>query len=282
MEHLIERRPEFCRSKPADILRLLHQPAGARDAGGNPGPGNHRVRRLIGAGFDIADFRPYAAGDDTRFLDWSALARLDRPIIRLFQGLKDNPQVVAVDASASMALGSPTKFSAACWSSMDRMLRAVSAGDPAGLEIYRGNERKVVHPLRRLFSASQLLDVIGMLMKTVPGGRCTFSDQFRFLAAHCPSHAELTWISDFLPEAPAMSAASRKRPVNLIWILAAMEKNPEKALGSRLYDVETGKISFSRGDADGRAFYRRARQKHEVALEELAHFTGGFAQCIEV
>ena len=43
-----------------------------------------RLSKRKGRGSEFADFRPYAHGDDLRFLDWSLYARLERLFLRLF------------------------------------------------------------------------------------------------------------------------------------------------------------------------------------------------------
>jgi uncharacterized protein (DUF58 family) len=45
--------------------------------------GERRSRRR-GQGMDFADFRPYAAGDDLRFVDWNIYGRLDRLFLKMF------------------------------------------------------------------------------------------------------------------------------------------------------------------------------------------------------
>jgi uncharacterized protein (DUF58 family) len=74
--------------------------------------GERRSRRR-GQGMDFADFRPYAAGDDLRFVDWNIYGRLDRLFLKMFLEEEDLGLVVAVDGSASMDSGTPNKFDAA-------------------------------------------------------------------------------------------------------------------------------------------------------------------------
>lgn len=71
--------------------------------------GAHRSRRT-GSGMVFTDFRPYSPGDDIRNLDWGVYLRLDRLLLRLFEEEADLPVYVFIDASASMAVGDPSKF----------------------------------------------------------------------------------------------------------------------------------------------------------------------------
>ncbi len=71
--------------------------------------GEHRARKR-GSGIELADYRPYVAGDDTRDVDWKAFLRLDKLILRVFDEDADLPVYLFVDRSASMAFGDPSKF----------------------------------------------------------------------------------------------------------------------------------------------------------------------------
>lgn len=63
--------------------------------------GEHRSPRH-GPSLDFADFRDYYPGDDLRRLDTSALARLDRLLLKLYDAEDDLTVRLLVDTSASM------------------------------------------------------------------------------------------------------------------------------------------------------------------------------------
>lgn len=65
------------------------------------------VRR--GASVEFADHRPYGAGDDLRFLDWSLYARLELLMTKLFHDEEDLAVHLVLDRSASMEFGEPSK-----------------------------------------------------------------------------------------------------------------------------------------------------------------------------
>jgi uncharacterized protein (DUF58 family) len=70
------------------------------------------VRRSVkrGQSVEFADYRDYALGDDLRQLDWNVYARLERLFVKLFIEEEDVTVTLLVDASASMATGSPDKL----------------------------------------------------------------------------------------------------------------------------------------------------------------------------
>jgi uncharacterized protein (DUF58 family) len=70
--------------------------------------GERRSKRR-GQSVEFADHRPYVAGDDLRFVDWNIYGRLEQLFLKLFLEEQDLTVHIAVDASASMSLGEPTK-----------------------------------------------------------------------------------------------------------------------------------------------------------------------------
>ena len=69
-----------------------------------------RITQKRGRSIEFADYRPYAVGDDLRFLDWNLYARLDRLFLKLFLEEEDLHVYLVVDASKSMDFGKTTKL----------------------------------------------------------------------------------------------------------------------------------------------------------------------------
>jgi hypothetical protein len=66
--------------------------------------GRRTVGRVLGSGIEPENFREYSAGDDLRFLDWNAFARLDDLTIRTFRAERQIQLTIMIDASASMGV----------------------------------------------------------------------------------------------------------------------------------------------------------------------------------
>jgi len=71
--------------------------------------GERRSKRR-GQSVEFADYRPYVAGDDLRFIDWNLYARLERLFLRLFMEEEDLSLSILIDTSRSMDYGTPSKF----------------------------------------------------------------------------------------------------------------------------------------------------------------------------
>lgn len=65
--------------------------------------GQRTLGRVQGLGIEPENFRDYAEGDDLRFLDWNAFARLDQLSIRTYRAERQVEITMLVDVSASMA-----------------------------------------------------------------------------------------------------------------------------------------------------------------------------------
>ncbi len=66
--------------------------------------GRRSVGRVLGSGLEPENFREYSAGDDLRYLDWNAFARLDDLTIRTYRAERQIELTIIIDASASMGV----------------------------------------------------------------------------------------------------------------------------------------------------------------------------------
>ena len=93
---------------PAFLASLSHLRVVARRV---PRDGRFAEQRSrdLGHGTDFRDFRPYAAGDDFRAIDWNIYQRLGRVFLRLYEELEDLPLYLMPDISRSLFLESPPR-----------------------------------------------------------------------------------------------------------------------------------------------------------------------------
>ena len=66
--------------------------------------GQRTIGRVQGLGIEPENFKEYAEGDDLRFLDWNAFARLDDLLIRTYRAERQVEITILLDSSASMGL----------------------------------------------------------------------------------------------------------------------------------------------------------------------------------
>jgi uncharacterized protein (DUF58 family) len=115
--------------------------------------GQRAVGRVLGLGIEPEDFKQYALGDDLRFLDWNAFARLDELLIRTFRAERQVEITALIDASASMGLPrGDDKLGLALAMGASLAYIAMAENDPVRLSAYsmrRGALKMESTPLRR-------------------------------------------------------------------------------------------------------------------------------------
>ena len=87
---------------PASLAALGHVEIVARWIVDGFMSGLHRSPRK-GFSVEFADYRPYQAGDDLRFVDWKIAARLDRWVLRQYEEETNLRATIVLDVSRSMA-----------------------------------------------------------------------------------------------------------------------------------------------------------------------------------
>lgn len=112
-----------------------------------------------GFSVEFSEYRPYAQGDDPRFLDWKLYARTDRSFIRLFEDETNLRCYIVLDISRSMSFGSGdyTKHDYARTVAASLAWLLNRQGDAVGLTLFDEHVRFIVPAryrpgqLRRLF-----------------------------------------------------------------------------------------------------------------------------------
>lgn len=95
-----------------------------------------RRSKKRGHSVEFDDYRDYVAGDDLRHIDWNVYARFDRLFIKLFLEEEDLALHVAVDASASMDAGNPSKLAFAARLAMALAYIGLAGNNRVGLSVF--------------------------------------------------------------------------------------------------------------------------------------------------
>lgn len=159
MARLLPLAPSFLEG-----LRRLDVVARRRAGGVNAG---ERTAARKGQGVEFADHRTYTPGDDPRFLDWNAYARLGRPVVKEFLEESDLALTVLVDASASMGFGSPSRIDVAATLASVLCRVALARHDRAGSGVIREGAIAYVPPARGPDQSRRIDD---SLAAAEPGG----------------------------------------------------------------------------------------------------------------
>ena len=218
-----------------------------------------------GTSTEFSDYRDYVPGDDVRYVDWNAFARLNRPYLKLYQHEEEMHVVILVDASSSMLF--EDKF--------DRAKQLAGAFGVMGLmnvervSVYScnhaGKQPEFLPPctgrvsLRRLFEFLEGIE---------GGGDFPVEQAIEAVLRRHRGRGIAIVLSDFL------TFGDVTRPLNMLYsagletcgvqILAPTEIEPELNGDLRFVDCETGGTLdvSSAGELLG-IYY-----EHRIALEE--------------
>ena len=212
-----------------------------------------RRSKKRGESVEFADHRPYVSGDDLRHIDWNIYGRLDRMFMKLFLEEEDLSLHVAVDCSASMDCGNPSKFefiqkAAATLAyiglvNMNRVTLTAIAHtfDDEGALVDAGGIRST---LRNLRGRRRVREVGDWLCRLEPAGAGDFSDAARRIALTRQGKGVMVILSDFFfkegYEQGLRYLLGRGYDLVVIQVLSPQEVEPDIGGDLRLRDVEDG------------------------------------------
>ena len=160
--------------------------------------GRHAAARA-GLGLDFRDHRAYVPGDDPRRLDWRAVARRERLVLRRTESEDELSMTLVLDGGAGMDYGEGSTHKL-------RYARAVIGGlawlaqrqgDTVGLAI--GRQQTVDASLVRPRAGRERLGALAhRLMQAEPRGRCPWGPLMDAVASRLPRRSLLVLVSDLL------------------------------------------------------------------------------------
>lgn len=228
----------------ADVLgRLEYLRLVSRRAFAGVQPASRRGLRS-GPGMEFAEHRPYAPGDDFRYLDWAAYGRLDRLLLRLFQQDEDLHIALMVDVSASMLVGRPRKVDAA--RRLAAALGYIGLGnlDRVRAGVFAAGE---VRSLRTRRGRGQIYPLLDFLAEAPLGGATDLAAAVDDLQRHVRRPGLVVLVSDLLDEAGFEGPLARLHGAgNELWVMrveAPEEADPPWQGDVRLEDAETGRAA---------------------------------------
>jgi len=193
-----------------------------------------------GTSVEFADFRAYNPGDDLRYLDWNAFARLQRLFLKLFVEEEDLHIYCLLDASRSMDFGTPSKFTWALQAAAALSYIALCGGDRVQVFTQSGADGEASRQFRGQGAAPELF---GWLSGRACAGDTNLPTAVRYLQRAAPAPGLTFVISDLLTpdwEAALSRLAASKGEVCVLHVLSRDEFAPAARGDLRLIDSETG------------------------------------------
>jgi len=223
--------------------------------------GQRRSRRA-GHSVEFCDYRPYAAGDDLRYLDWNILGRTDRMVVKLFVDDEELCLHVLVDASASMDWGEPPKLQWAARMAAALGFIGLSSLERVGVGVLRERVTEGWRPARGRGNIARLLEFLAGIEGR---GATNLNESLAQYAATSRGSGLVVLVSDLLDasgyEAGLRSLLERHFEVHVIHVLSPQEIEPQLAGDLRLIDRETGEARLLRVGEQTLRGYRERLQR---------------------
>lgn len=234
-----------------------------------------------GFSVEFAEHRLYFPGDDLRYLDWKALAKLDKLFVRQFEQETNLKCYLLLDASGSMAYGgnSINKLDYAVQLSALLAYLILRQGDAIGLAVF-GERLRAFVPARR---ASRHLHVILEALSQVrPEGSTHLRRVTEELLALLKRRSLIVLLSDLLDEDKALPTAlhylyGRGHDVLVLHLLDPDELSLPFELPTTFSDMELPAQLPADPDAIRDGYQKRLRQFlkecRQACGQAKAHYT---------
>lgn len=220
--------------KTLEALNLL-----ARRALGGDARADRQAPRK-GASIEFSDYRPYAPGDEIRYIDWNVYARHGSLFVKEFSAEENVHVSVLLDASGSMGFGG--KFEAARELAAALGYIGLANYDTVSLYAFSSELRALQSFLR---GKGRVFDLLGSLEGLSAGGATDMAAAFRASLPRLRGRSIVLLLSDFYDEAGFREAVrallARRHEVRLIHLVAHEEVAPPIRGRYQLLDLETGR-----------------------------------------
>jgi len=200
--------------------------------------------RQLGGGVEFADHRQYDPGDDFRHLDWNLYARHGELLLKRFQEEQDLHVYLLIDASKSMANGTPPKFDLARRVAAALAYIALADLDRVAVVAFADG---VVEEMPLTRGKGRALALLRFLEGLEAGGTDTsLTNLVSEFLLRGPRRGLAAVISDFYDPGGYVGPLSKLRhhghEPHVVQLYDASEADPDFLGDVELTDVETGRI----------------------------------------
>jgi uncharacterized protein (DUF58 family) len=201
--------------------------------------GRRSVKR--GQSVEFADYRDYSLGDDLRQLDWNILARLEKLFVKLYVEEEDVTISFLIDASASMAAGTPDKLTYAKRAAAALGYIGLASEDRISIVALSGRAGRRQAAIRGSGRVFRLLSALSAI--PIADGQTDLLAAARHAGAQLTGRGVVVLLSDLLdPNADRVirELAATGSEIVVLHLLSPEELDPAIEGDLRLVDVESG------------------------------------------
>jgi uncharacterized protein (DUF58 family) len=224
----------------------------------------------LGHGTDFRDFRPYAAGDDFRSIDWNIYQRLGRVFLRLYEQEEDLPLYLMPDVSRSLYLESPPRAIAGLQTTLALASISLNHHDSTGVFPFSDDCKTLARPQSGRGKVMLFADRLSHLE---PGGPTDIAAAIQRFNSFGLRRGLLAIVSDFFDPAGIDSVLDALKTVRhqllLVQLVRKSDADPVARGDVRVIDCESGEaedVSITP------ALIKRYREAYQAFQEKLAEF----------
>jgi uncharacterized protein (DUF58 family) len=224
-----------------------------------------------GTGTDLAGLREYVEGDDARHIDWNVTARMNEPMLRVFNEERELTVWLVLDRSASMTVGVPGRGKQDVLRELALLLARMFSrgGNKVGALLY---DNQGVRPLPPGSGRRHVLHLAAWLAETPVHHRSTtdLAAMLDAVARLARRRALIIVISDFIGEGDWERSLLRLGPRHEVVALRVTDRADDELPEAGLVvveDAETGEqLVVDSGDPLLRARLADAVAEREAGL----------------
>jgi uncharacterized protein (DUF58 family) len=194
-----------------------------------------------GRGLAFEELRDYAPGDEVRWMEWKATARLARPIVKRMREERDLVVCLLVDVSASLSFGSrgATKRASAVRAAAALAHAAIAARDRVAVATFA---RELIHRVDPGAGPVHLERVFRALAEAPEGAGTDATAAITWAARTLPRHSLVFLVSDllFADPGPSLRRCARKHDLIFLRIRDPADSLPERSAPLRVFPIEGG------------------------------------------
>lgn len=199
-----------------------------------------------GRGMSFKEVREYAAGDDTRFIDWNVSARFGHPFSKVFEEERELTVMLLVDVSGSSLFGTVHARKRDIITEIAAVLSfsAVNNADKIGVIFYSNKVEAYIPPKK---GKQHALYIVRKLLSIEPKGKGTqVNTALRFFSNSTRQKSIAFILSDFLDAnyEQALRIASKKHDIIGIKLYDKMDMQLPKAGLLQVEDAESGSTKW--------------------------------------
>jgi uncharacterized protein (DUF58 family) len=231
------------------------------------GKGSHLSPRR-GSSLEFTDFRPYALGDDFRYIDWGLYGRTDKLYIKLFKEEEDLLTYIFIDASGSMGFPAiDSKLEAARAFALAVAYVALAAGDRVMVRVLGGKNGMPGSAF--VYGRHRIGELAHQLSSLTPSGEVDLAPALARELVSIRRAGKVFLISDFLAMISSVERAlglftAANMDVSAVQILGATELEGHGLQG----DVEV--VDSESGERLRVVLGPRERERYRQTLSRLS------------